>query len=425
MRTMRQPWGRWAWLGALFFFILAAFTGALFRYGAIYGVPWGLHLDNIRHAHSHLMYFGWVTPALMAFMAAYVEGRSSRGGMSGFRRVVLAILILSVFVYIPFLLYGYKPAPVGEARIPFSVIFSTLHIFAWYAFVGLYWRHTRGMPRTQALRLWDAATVFLVVASLGAWGRAVLAAFKVTDPFWASAMVHLFLDVFSDGWLVLGVLGLVHALHDVPDEKAGRVADGSLYLFWLGVPLAFLLGMPLDLVPPTLRTLAGVGGALLAFGLFGQLWVLRDAREWRLPLILLAIDSVATLGLAFTPVARWGESMGLRILYLHVLLLGFVSMSLWRAAEYVWGGWLVRGRRWFDVSVVVLLLALIPLTRVWPSMWQGRWAWELVAWLSWGPVLVGTGALVAGIVRPQGEVGHMWQRWHVATGQSAGSQAGG
>ena len=33
----------------------------------------GLSLGNIRHAHSHLMYMGWVTPALMALVAHAVD----------------------------------------------------------------------------------------------------------------------------------------------------------------------------------------------------------------------------------------------------------------------------------------------------------------------------------------------------------------
>ena len=34
------------------------------------GLPGGLAYVNVRHAHSHLMFFGWVTPALMGLIAA-------------------------------------------------------------------------------------------------------------------------------------------------------------------------------------------------------------------------------------------------------------------------------------------------------------------------------------------------------------------
>ena len=61
---------QWAWQGALAFFVLAGLTGVLFRFGVAEGVTFGFNLGYIRHAHSHTMYFGWVTPALMALIAS-------------------------------------------------------------------------------------------------------------------------------------------------------------------------------------------------------------------------------------------------------------------------------------------------------------------------------------------------------------------
>ena len=53
-------------LGAL---VIAAWTGVLMRFGMVYGFPgWAQNFGAIRHAHSHLMYFGWVTLALMAMI---------------------------------------------------------------------------------------------------------------------------------------------------------------------------------------------------------------------------------------------------------------------------------------------------------------------------------------------------------------------
>lgn len=67
---IRHPTYKCGWFSALGVFVLAGLTGAFMRFGLIYGFPWGLQYANIRHAHSHTMYFGWVTPALMALIAA-------------------------------------------------------------------------------------------------------------------------------------------------------------------------------------------------------------------------------------------------------------------------------------------------------------------------------------------------------------------
>ena len=57
------------YLMALAVFVLAGATGAFMRFGLLYGMA-GLSYANVRHAHSHLMYFGWVTPALIALKAS-------------------------------------------------------------------------------------------------------------------------------------------------------------------------------------------------------------------------------------------------------------------------------------------------------------------------------------------------------------------
>lgn len=46
------------WKAALVGFIIAGATGSLMRFGMIHGYPAGLQFVNVRHAHSHLMYFG-------------------------------------------------------------------------------------------------------------------------------------------------------------------------------------------------------------------------------------------------------------------------------------------------------------------------------------------------------------------------------
>jgi hypothetical protein len=67
MTLQKNKWF-WVWLTALGIFILAASTGAFMRFAMILGFPFGLMFTNVRHAHSHLMYFGWVTPALMGLI---------------------------------------------------------------------------------------------------------------------------------------------------------------------------------------------------------------------------------------------------------------------------------------------------------------------------------------------------------------------
>ncbi|MEZ4710446.1 MAG: hypothetical protein R3A44_24805 [Caldilineaceae bacterium] len=58
---------------------LAAGTGVLLRFGLVMGMPaWASNYGAIRHAHSHLMYFGWVTLGLMALIWRGLPGLTGR-----------------------------------------------------------------------------------------------------------------------------------------------------------------------------------------------------------------------------------------------------------------------------------------------------------------------------------------------------------
>jgi hypothetical protein len=122
--------------------------------------------------------------------------------------------------------------------------------------------------------------------------------------------------------------------------------------------------------------------------LIATLW--RDARvwEWRIPLAFLAIKAVAQLGLSIPWVAAWGESAGLRILYLHILLLGFVSLAVFAAVEWAWGRELVQANGGMTAAVLLLIATLLPLTGLMPADWSGRWVLVAAAMGALGPPLV-------------------------------------
>lgn len=395
---------RWAWPAALACFVLAGGTGALLRFGMLYGYPAGLQMTNVRHAHSHLMYFGWATPALMALIAAYLPTLTGRKRPAGFRAVLGATFVAALLAYGPFLLFGYRPMTFGETQLPLSMIGASLNMVVWYGFIYLYVRATRGVPRHHPLRLWDAALGFLALASLGAWGLAGSTLLGLRDPLWSLALTHLFLDLFADGWFVLALLGLAYAAH--PRAAARPAAGWGENLLVIGLPLTFLLSLPAGALPTGVRVLAGISGALVAGGLLANLWALwptarrKGNGAWLIPLFFLGMKAVSEMGISFPAGAQWASRMALRVSYLHWLLLGFVTLGLVAAAADAWGRRATTGQRAFTVGAVLLLASLIPMTQIWPAGWGGRWALQAASWATLGPVIAAT-VMLAGALRSE------------------------
>ena len=390
---------RWGFLSALAVFVLAGLTGASMRFGTIYGFPWGLQFANVRHAHSHLMYFGWVTPAIMALMAASLPKVSERPLSSRFRWPIIVALIAGLLSYAPFLLYGYRPALIAGQRLPLSVITAGLNIACWYLFIWQYWREMRGVPRNYPLQLFDGALVFLFFASLGGWGVAVVSRLNIEDPFWSLAFTHIFLDTFAFGWFTLAILGLAYTAN--PSAAGSKLARTSINLVVIGMPVIFLLGMPLHVVPPGLRWLGALGGFLVAGGFLGHIGVLWQlaGRKWKLPLFFLALSAIMLLASLIPSISQWATIAGLRIPYLHWLLLGFVSLGLFTAAQEYWGDDKIPGWGWMATAIIILIISLMPLTTLWPAALRGTWTRHANAWASLGPALVAAGILITVWIR--------------------------
>jgi hypothetical protein len=109
---------------------------------------------------------------------------------------------------------------------------------------------------------------------------------------------------------------------------------------------------------------------------------------WGLPLVLLLIKAAMDAGASLATLARWAEAMDLRILYLHVLLLGFVTLGLFAAGADLWKP-AVAAHRWMAWAVCALLVSLLPLSGLWPAVLSGSWALVAAFLVALGPVIAG------------------------------------
>lgn len=358
---------------------LAALTAMLLRGALVWGWDLGASLVNVRHAHSHTMFFAWITPALLLLVVAREAAARGRRVSRGVVHAIGAALLLGALTHPLFLRFGYSSVEVLGARLPLAAIVSGLAVLSWYAFVALFARESRGAPRTGATLAWRLALGVLVVSTLAVWPLALLRPLGLDAARWAPVLSHAFLDPFSEGFLVLAVLGLAHA-----EARPERPLRAALVAIAIAAPLSFPMGLAREALPAEARALAAVASVVWGVALLAQVSTLARgplgrASRWRVPLALGALAAVAKIAAGALPWIDWASLFGLRLLYLHALLLGFATLGTLAAARAILGP---RGAPLLSAvqaSAILVIASLVPLSELWPGAWSGRWTGAFAA----------------------------------------------
>jgi hypothetical protein len=386
---------------ALFALALAAATGVVLRFGLVNGMPpWAANYSAVRHAHSHLMYFGWGTLGIMALIWAALPGLTGRALPRGVHAQMALTALLGLLSFPAFWANGYGLTQVGSAQLPLGAMAAGLAGLPWFLFVAIYLKATWRLPaRPLPLQLWDWALALLMLAAAGALGVGALTALGVENAALFDASLHLFLDLFALGWFTMATLGLLWA-HVGADEAAGWQPTLALALC---LAPSFVLGMsPMHASPLVFWTAALAN--LLAAGLLARhawgLWRRRAALPLlaRFALLLLTIQFAVAIGAAIPGVWRWAAGTQLRVFVLHNLLLGWMSSALL--------GLLLQGlpttqKRLADAlawvwmaGVSVMLLALLGVGLVQWSPVKPGVLLQVAAWSSVLPAAVAFAAFV-------------------------------
>lgn len=407
---MRWPW---VWGAALASFVLAAGTGAYYRFSLLYPLP-GV-LEFVRHAHSHLMFFSWVTPALIMLVGLALTRRGLN--TRGFGLLALLAVVGGLATYLPFLKSGYHMASWwGSKPLPISMLVSGANGAVWYSLIALYLRATWRRPRDRVLRLLDGAITLMVVSTMAVAGLAYIGASGQVQRVMMLALVDWFLTVFADGWFGLAILALA-AFH----VSAQRLARFPLVvLIWTLVAAISVRsvarfgsnGLALGWTS-AIDALASAVAAVVWLVLVSALWPTATEGELagtpeagtplprgaalllrQLALVLLAVKGVVELIGAIPAAHAWVFQQSLHIFFLHAFLLGAVSLSLIAAMRTAGGTGAFRGAVAFTLAVAVMVAALLPFTPLWPRALAGVWALHAAAYTSLGPLLVALWALL-------------------------------
>jgi len=390
MTTLAKNSGIWQW--ALFSFVLAGLTGFVFRMGFVFPLPELLNLENIRHAHSHLMFFGWASLLPLYFIKLdIISGYHAALGARLMKNALWWMLIFGILSFPVFLLFGYQPVTISSTSLPLAVIFSGMVMLGWYGFMAGYVITKVKKKNFQANIFYEAALVMLFISSLGAWSVGGTQIFDIGGPLLPKALTHFFLATFVEGWVILVLMGLISKALAMKDDDFVVPPTALVVLVAIGAPFTFPYGFSEGLINFDLSVAARTGGILIAEGvLLFAYSIIRTHRNhislWIWPIVFLVLKSLMQITASVTPIGMWLSDHGFRILYLHTTLLGALSTGIiWFLFQMV----SMKKKYFYGVlaSITMLIGSLILPTSIFPVILFGAWVYKILAIVAIFPVI--------------------------------------
>lgn len=296
---------------AAVFFLLATSLGVLLRGAYLCSWAW-FNFANALHAHSHTLYFGWAALSIFA-LAFHRLGRAD--GMV--QALLSSITAISAASFVSFLHGGYSTT---------SIVISSLSLLVWGYGVALFLWRARGQSALD-LSFLRVGAIYVGVAGAFALGRVVLLAINA-DALYGRLAVFGFLHAFA-AFFIFATLGLLisHAETRGVALKRERLRRALFVM----APLA-ALAFPLGVAGASELPIARVASVVAVILVIPQLVVARELLRgsWALRSLALALTLKALMeltgALGFAEAAARARHPA--ILYLHVVLVGFVSGAL-------------------------------------------------------------------------------------------------
>ena len=323
---------------AVFNLLLVALLGIILRYKIVFSLPF-VNQKFLLNAHSHFAFAGWVSQALMIFITAYIRRHLQPFRWRKYRNLLIANLVTAYGMLLSFPITGYATV---------SIIFSTLSIFASYAFVVVAWTDLNKIDRNKIVHHWfKASFVFNALSSIGAFALAFMMANKIAHPNWYLAAIYFFLHFQYNGWFLFACMGLFASKLD-EQLVSKKLQQNVFYAFLFAcVPTYFLsaLWLPLPLwvymlVVAAALTQFSAGIILLSAIMNKRKLIFSKAPAaalytWCLSAIALTIKLFLQAGSTIPALSTWAYGFRPIIIgYLHLILLGVITLFILGYAMY-------------------------------------------------------------------------------------------
>ncbi|WP_290791307.1 hypothetical protein [Flavihumibacter sp. UBA7668] len=344
---------------ALFNLLLVALAGLILRLKILFPLPW-IHHKNLLHAHSHFAFAGWISLFLMSALVGLLSDEKAQK----YNRILGLYSISAYGMLLSFPFQGYGAV---------SIFFSTASVLVGWWFVVLLWKE-KGLEKSGGLivQLCRWSLAFLVLSSFGTFYLAWLMANHINKAELYFGAVYFYLHFQYNGWFLFAVLALLFSR--VPVSVQDQLKKPVQLLVWVSIPAFFLSALWMRL-PFWMIAVAGFAALIQPVLVVWLVRIVYPAIKasigsrglqqiWLLSLLafcikillqsLSVIPGLSSYAFAYRPVV---------IGYLHLVLLGFVSLFLlgWMIEKKLL--LLVEGRlsRWCWLFIIGILITELTL----------------------------------------------------------------
>ncbi len=322
---------------ALLYFFVVGLLGLFLRLYFVTPLP--ANFRYVVHAHSHIALLGWVYIALstLIYRMYFLEEGKGKTYLKIFHFTQLTLIGMLV----TFPIQGYAL---------FSIIFSTLflfasYFFAWFVFTNIPIRYRD----TYSYRLIKISLWLMVLSSIGPWALSVIMVTLGSTSIWYKLSIYFYLHFQYNGWFIIALCSaLFYILKNSGAIIYKKDFDWFFTLIVSSVILTFFLSV-LWIQPPVMfYLLAGAGAILQILAFFKLFIIIQDQRKklnkiinpltlqlLKLTGIFLAIKIILQ---SLTAIPYFAE-LSYNIIdfvvgYLHWIFLGVVSIALFAYLHY-------------------------------------------------------------------------------------------
>lgn len=317
---------------AIGYFFIAALFGVFLRALHVFDID--VNYRFFVHGHSHIALLGWMYLVLTSILYhCFIPVSSLMKRKNNRIFLFTQITLIGMMILFPF--QGYAL---------FSILFSTLFLFASYWFTLFFLKNTTIEVKAMACFPYIKASLYyLVISSIGPWALGGIMSFVGSNSIWYRLAIYFYLHFQYNAWMLLALIGLLIFVFEKRGIKI-RYKQSRIFLVILNISivLTFFLSALWTKPPNFIFGLSILGAFLQIFCFaYGIYWIRKkwavfqntiDQGAKRLiyscTILLGAKLSLQFLG-SFPYFANLGASIiEFTIAYLHWIFLGLLSLSV-------------------------------------------------------------------------------------------------